>query len=230
MSSSAPSELTRDEMSRRISELRPWYQNIPLPHSLSTKDLDRDSDIFSGEDIPAPLWRSVLPLLEDLAGKSVLDIGCNAGYMSFEAKKLGAASVFGVDSNLGATVSFLDQAGFCRQALGLDVDFREVSFFDLVPENKFDVVLFCGVLYHLENFATGVEKVRSLVINGGQVILETASEPRTRTTYGTGYHGYTTTFFVPSPAVLRPLVEEYGFAIEHQVDLPSRTVLALRAV
>ena len=150
--------------------------------------------------------------------------------MSFEAKKLGAASVFGVDSNLGATVSFLDQAGFCRQALGLDVDFREVSFFDLVPENKFDVVLFCGVLYHLENFATGVEKVRSLVINGGQVILETASEPRTRTTYGTGYHGDTTTFFVPSPAVLRPLVEEYGFAIEHQVDLPSRTVLALRAV
>jgi 2-polyprenyl-3-methyl-5-hydroxy-6-metoxy-1,4-benzoquinol methylase len=149
--------------------------------------------------------------------------------MSFEAKKLGAASVLGIDSNLGATVSFLDQAVFCRQALGLDVDFREVSLFELEAQAKFDIVLFCGVLYHLENFATGVEKVRSFVRKGGQVILETASEPITRTTYGVGYHGDTTTFFVPSPAVLRALVEEYGFIIESQLDLPSRTVLGLRA-
>ncbi|NBO66630.1 MAG: DUF1698 domain-containing protein [Acidobacteria bacterium] len=230
MNNSELSALSRDEIASRISELRPWYQNVQLPYGLSTKDLDRDADIFSGEDIPAPLWKAVLPLLDDCTGKSILDIGCNAGYMSFETKKLGAKSVLGIDSNLGATVSFLDQAVFCRQALGLDVDFREVSLFDLKEaEAKFDIVLFCGVLYHLENFATGVEKVRSFVHEGGQVILETASEPITRTTYGVGYHGDTSTFFVPSPAVLRALVEEYGFIIESQFDLPSRTILSLRA-
>jgi 2-polyprenyl-3-methyl-5-hydroxy-6-metoxy-1,4-benzoquinol methylase len=216
-------------MVQRISELRPWYQNVQLGPDLSTKALDRDSDIFSGEDIPAPLWQAVLPLLDDLTEKSVLDIGCNAGYMSFEAKKLGAASVLGIDSNLGATISFLEQAEFCRQALGVDVAFQEVSLFDLEVQAKFDVVLFCGVLYHLENFATGVEKVRSFVRNGGQVILETASEQPTRTTYGTGYRGDTTTFFVPSPAVLKALVEEYGFIVEGKRDLPSRTIFSLRA-
>ena len=229
MNNSELSPLSRDEIARRIAELRPWYQNLQLPYGLSTKDLDRGEDIFSGEDIPAPLWKAVLPLLDDCTGKSILDIGCNAGYMSFEAKKLGAASVLGIDSNLGATVSFLDQAVFCREALGLDVDFREVSLFELEAEAKFDIALFCGVLYHLENFATGVEKVRSFVRKGGQVILETASEQITRTTYGVGYHGDTTTFFVPSPAVLRALVEEYGFIIESQFDLPSRTILGLRA-
>lgn len=228
MAESAPAALSREEILRRVEELRPWYQNVPLPHGVSTKDLERNADIFSGADIPAPLWRAVRPMLDDLAGRSVLDIGCNAGYMSFEAKKMGAASVLGIDSNLGAPVSFLDQAGFCRSALGLDVAFREVSLFDFEPDAPFDVVLFCGVLYHLENFATGIEKVRSFIRPGGQVILETASEPVTRTTYGVGYHGDTTTFFVPSPALLRVLVEEYGFTVEQEQPLASRTILALR--
>jgi 2-polyprenyl-3-methyl-5-hydroxy-6-metoxy-1,4-benzoquinol methylase len=229
MKSPTPLQLSKEEMVTRISALRPWYQNVRLPYGLSTKNLDGDSDIFSGQDIPGPLWNAVLPLLENLSGKSVLDIGCNAGYMSFEARKLGAARVVGIDSNLGASVSFLDQANFCREALNLDVEFQEVSLFEFNPEKNFDVVLFCGVLYHLENFATGVEKIRSFVKTGGQVILETASEPVTRTTYGMGYHGDTTTFFVPSPAVLRALVEEYNFRIEKQVDLATRTILALRA-
>ena len=229
MSQAKSSKIYQEDTIKRIAELRPWYQNISLAEGLSTKDLDGDSDIFSGEDIPGPLWRAVRPLLDDLADKTVLDIGCNAGYMSFEAKKLGASKVFGIDSNLGAGVSFLDQAEFCREILGLDINFKEISLFEFEPEESFDVVIFCGVLYHLENFATGIEKVKSFASKGGQVILETASEPITRTTYGIGYHGDTTTFFVPSPAVLRPLVEEYGFTIESQVDLPSRTILALRA-
>ena len=229
MADSCSTPLTREEIVTGIERLRPWYQNVRLPHDLSTKALDGDADIFSGADIPAPLWNVVLPLLDDVGGKSVLDIGCNAGFMSFEMKKLGAASVLGIDSNLGAPVSFLEQAKFCRAALGIDVDFHEVSLFDFDPEARFDVVLFCGVLYHLENFATGVEKVASLVRPGGQVILETASEDRTRTTYGVGYHGDTTTFFVPSPGLLRVLVEEYDFTVEEERPLPSRTVMALRA-
>jgi len=227
--STAKSPLSPDQIAARIEELRPWYQNVALPHGLSTKNFDRDTDIFSGADIPAPLWQEVLTILEDPTGKRVLDIGCNAGYMSFEAKKMGASYVLGIDANLGATVSFLDQASFCREALGLDVDFREASLFDFAPPEPFDIVLFCGVLYHLENFATGIAKVRSFVADGGQVILETASEPVTQTTYGVGYHGDPTTFFVPSPAVLHALVEEQGFHVEIERAIGTRTVLALRA-
>ena len=225
----ARSPLSPDQIAGRIEELRPWYQNVRLPHGFCTKNLDRETDIFSGADIPAPLWQEILTILEDPTGKRVLDIGCNAGYMSFETKKMGASYVLGIDANLGATVSFLDQASFCGEALGLDVDFREASLFEFAPPELFDIVLFCGVLYHLENFATGIAKVRSFVADGGQVILETASEPVTQTTYGIGYHGDTTTFFVPSPTVLRALVEEQGFVVEEERAIGTRTVLALRA-
>lgn len=216
------------EIRRRVAELGPWYQNIDLGEGMTTKDLGGDADIFAEHDIPGPLWRLIAPELGDLTGHNVLDIGCNAGYMSFEAKRLGAARVLGVDSNLGATTSFLDQAEFCREILGLDVEFREISFLDLSPE-PFHTILFCGVLYHLENWATGLDKLLELAAPGARIVLETASEPLTRTTYGAGYHGDTTTFFVPSMPVLRELVRERGLHIEIARDLGTRALLHLRA-
>ena len=173
-----------------------------------------------------PLWSLIARDLGDLTGQSVLDIGCNAGYMSFKAKALGAARVLGVDSNLGATTSFLDQAEFCRSVLGLDVEFREVSFFDLPPE-PFDTVLFCGVLYHLQDWADSLDKLLELAAPGGAIVLETATEPITRTTYTSGYHGDTTTFFVPSMTVLLAAVRERGLHVEIARDLGSRALLHL---
>lgn len=221
---------TREELRRRVEELAPWYQNIELTEGVWTKDLNGDRDIFSSYDIPAPLWRIIAKDLPDLKGMRVLDIGCNAGYMSFECKRLGATSVLGIDLNVGAG-NFVDQALFCREVLGIDVEFREQSFFDLEPEAPFELVLFCGVLYHLEDWATALDKVRSFAVPGsGLVVLETAIEPVTRTfPGGAGYHGDRTTFFVPSVPVLLELVRERRFTIEIVRDLQSRAVLFLRA-
>ncbi|MEY2441238.1 MAG: tRNA (mo5U34)-methyltransferase [bacterium] len=215
----------------RILELAPWYQNVELADGLWTKDLDGDRDIFSGHDIPGPLWRAIAKDLPDITGWRVLDIGCNAGYMSFAAKRLGAGTVLGVDSNLGAGISFVEQALFCRDVLGLDVEFREESFFDLEPERPFDLVLFCGVLYHLEDYATALDKVKSLTVpTNGLIVLETASEPITMTCPGmSAYNGDTSTYFVPSLAVLLELVRERGFRVEIVRNLGTRIVLFMRA-
>jgi 2-polyprenyl-3-methyl-5-hydroxy-6-metoxy-1,4-benzoquinol methylase len=224
--------MSRDDIRRRVVELAPWYQNIDLGDGLWTKDLEGDRDIFSGSDIPGPLWRVLVrDLPSDLTGHRVLDIGCNAGYMSFASKKLGADYVLGIDSNLGASTSFLDQARFCRTVLGLDVDFEEISFFDFTPDAPFEVVLFCGVLYHLEDYATALDKVASFAVPGtGLIVLETAIEPVTLTLPGgAGYHGDTSTFFVPSIPVLLELVRERGLSIEVVRSLGSRCVLFIRA-
>jgi len=223
--------LSREDIRRRIEELAPWYQNIELADGVFTKDLDGDRDIFSGHDIPNPLWRVIAKDLPDIGGWRALDIGCNAGYMSFEVKRLGAGSVLGVDSNLGAGTSFVDQAQFCREALGLDVEFREQSFYDLEPELPFDLVLFCGVLYHLEDYATALDKVASLAVPvHGLVVLETAIESVTLTLPGmSDYKGDTSTYFVPSVGVLLELVRERGFRVEIVRDLGARAVLFMRA-
>jgi len=213
-------------MRRRIRELSPWYQNVELSAGVTTKLVDGEA-IHPGEDIPAPLWREIERRLPTLEGKRVLDIGCNAGYMSFECKKLGARYVLGIDDDSSATSSFIEQAEFCREVLGLDVEFRRLSFMDLEPEQPFDVVLFCGVLYHLQNWADGLDKLAQLVVpRDGVVVLETAVEPVTRTTYeGNGYRGDSTTFFVPSTHVLRALLEERGYVVRELVELGDRALV-----
>jgi SAM-dependent methyltransferase len=222
--------LGHEDIRRRIQDLAPWYQNIELAEGIWTKDLEGDRDIFSTADIPGPLWRLILRDLPDLTGKRVLDIGCNAGYMSFACKRLGAAYVLGVDSNLGASTSFIAQAEFCREVFGLDVEFREQPFFTLAPEQPFDVVLFCGVLYHLEDYATALDRVAALAVPGeGVVVLETASEPVTLTLPGPAdYHGDTSTFFVPSVPVLLELLRERDFAVEVVRDLGTRALTFMR--
>jgi len=222
--------LSEETLRRRVEELAPWYQNIELADGISTKDLAGDRDIFSQHDIPAPLWRVIAKDLPDLTGQRVLDIGCNAGYMSFAAKRLGAAHVLGIDSNLGAGTSFIEQAEFCREALGLDVQFREQSFFDFTPEAQFDLVLFCGVLYHLEDFATAIDRVASFAVPGsGLIVLETAIEPVTLSLPGDrDYHGDTSTFFVPSVPVLLELLRERRLRIEIVRDIGARAVVFAR--
>jgi 2-polyprenyl-3-methyl-5-hydroxy-6-metoxy-1,4-benzoquinol methylase len=223
--------LSRAEIRRRIEELAPWYQNIELAEGLSTKNLDGDRDIFSAHDIPAPLWRLISRDLPDITGWRVLDIGCNAGYMSFAAKRLGADRVLGIDSNFGAPTSFIEQAEFCREVLGLDVEFREQSMFDLEPDAPFHLVLFCGVLYHLEDYTTALDRLASFAVPGtGVIVLETAIAPVTLALPGTAdFHGDHMTYFVPSIPVLVELLRERGFGIDVIRDIGARAIVVMRA-
>lgn len=52
-------------------------------------NFDRDTDIFSGPDIRASLWQEVLAILEDPTGKRVLEIGCDAEYISVWTEEYG---------------------------------------------------------------------------------------------------------------------------------------------
>jgi len=98
----------------------------------------------------------------------VLDIGCNAGFYSFEMKRRGAARVLGVDSE----PLYLRQAEFARDQLGMDVEFRQMDVYDIAQLNeKFDWVLFLGVFYHLRHPLYALEKVTQLV--GDKLLFQT---------------------------------------------------------
>ena len=84
----------------------------------------------------------------DLRGRTVLDIGCNAGFYSIEMKRRGAARVVGIDSDEG----YLAQARFAAEVKGVDIEFQRLSVYDLAElRERFDIVLFMGVLYHLRH-------------------------------------------------------------------------------
>lgn len=150
-------------LAEQIRALGTWFHNLRIDGVQTALDHPLG-------DFPACFWenfRRVVP--DDLSGATVLDIGCNGGFYSFEMKRRGAARVLGVDHD----ARYLAQAQFARDRLGLDVEFRQLEVYDidcLGPE-RFDFVLFLGVFYHLRHPLYALEKVAALV--GDRLLFQT---------------------------------------------------------
>jgi tRNA (mo5U34)-methyltransferase len=137
------SRFTQLEIELGVRELGDWFQNLDL-HGVRTAPAH-----FLG-DFPAIKWKRFAHMLpQDLTGKSVLDIGCNAGFYSFEMKRRGASRVVGIDFD----DYYLNQARFAAQVLGHeDVEFRRMTVYDAgALRERFDLVLFLGLVYHLRH-------------------------------------------------------------------------------
>lgn len=115
---------------------------------MNLRGIQTAPDHFLG-DYPATKWRRFADSIpEDLSGKTVLDIGCNAGFYSMEMKKRGAARVLAIDSD----TAYLDQAEFAARVTGLNIEFRKMSVYEIADiGERFDIVLFMGVFYHLRH-------------------------------------------------------------------------------
>ena len=129
-----------EQILENVQKLGKWFHNIDL-HGIKTAP-----DHFLG-DYPNVKFQSFAHAIpQDLTGKTVLDIGCNAGFYSIEMKRRGAARVVGIDSD----DRYLAQARYAAQVLGAEIEFRNLSVYDVARlGEKFDVVIFMGVLYHL---------------------------------------------------------------------------------
>jgi tRNA (mo5U34)-methyltransferase len=132
--------LGEPEIRQKLSTLGQWFHNIDL------NGIQTAPDHFLG-NFPYIKWEHLQPCLPtDLTGKSVLDIGCNGGFYSLELKKRGASRVLAIDLDM----RYLNQARFAAEVHGLDIEFRRMSVYDVGSlGEKFNIVLFMGVLYHL---------------------------------------------------------------------------------
>ena len=134
----------RTDLEERIDALAPWFHNINL------KGVWTAPDHFLG-DYPGAKFKRFAPHLpKDLSGKTVLDIGCNAGFYSIEMKRRGASRVLGIDSD----DRYLAQARLATEVLGYDddIEFAKLDVYDVgAIGEKFDLVIFMGVLYHLRH-------------------------------------------------------------------------------
>jgi tRNA (mo5U34)-methyltransferase len=130
------------QASEELLELGPWFHNLHLPGGVQT------APNHPLGDFPAFKWaqlREGLP--DDMSGWQVLDIGCNAGFYTFELAKLGAE----VDA-IDVDPHYLRQAHWASDKLGLSdkIEFRQMQVYELARSSKsYDLVLFMGVFYHL---------------------------------------------------------------------------------
>lgn len=156
------------EVPGTIAELGPWFHNLHLPDGRQT------APEHPLGDFPAFKWEQIAGCLpEDLSGARALDIGCNAGYYSFQLAARGA-EVLALDLD----EHYLQQGRWAARFLDPEgrVEFRQGSVYDLVEiEGSFEVVLFMGVLYHLRYPLLALDAVAERV--GGTLVLQTLTMP-----------------------------------------------------
>ncbi|MER8482127.1 TIGR04290 family methyltransferase [Mesorhizobium sp. M1322] len=142
------------EIRRRIDALGPWFHNMELA------GVETAPDHFLG-NYPLIKWRKFADAIPaDLSGKAVLDIGCNAGFYSIEMKRRGAGRVLGIDFD----EAYLAQARFAAEIADCDIEFQQLSVYDVgALREKFDIVLFMGVLYHLRHPLLALDLIREHV-------------------------------------------------------------------
>ncbi len=135
-------DLSPAEIQRKVEALGPWFHNLDL-NGISTAPSH-----FLG-NYPTTKWERFADAIpQDMSGRAVLDIGCNAGFYSIEMKRRGAARVLGIDTD----EEYLEQARFAAQVKALDIEFARMSVYEVGSlGEKFDMVLFLGVLYHLRH-------------------------------------------------------------------------------
>ena len=230
------SEVT-EGLEKRIEELGPWF------HNLNLNGVQTAPGHFLG-DYPAvkfASFRSALP--EDMNGMTVLDIGCNAGFYSMEMKRRGAARVLGIDTD----ERYLRQARFAAEVEGSDVEFRRLGVWDIAQLNeKFDLVIFMGVFYHLRHPLLALDLIhehvaRDLLLfqsmqRGSRDVMRVKEdydfkdlEPFDEPGYPkmhfieNNYSGDPTNWWVPNRGCTEAMLRSSGFAIEanpeHEVYL-----------
>ena len=236
--------MTRDEILSGLKLHEPWFHRIDLGDGIFTK-----TESIMGEPIdhPRESWEVVRQCLpDDLSNKSLLDVGCNGGFYCVEAKRRGARRVLGVDGQR----QHVRQALFVRKVLGLDLEFRRFSVYDLNPETvgRFDITLALGLVYHLKHLVFALERLYD--VTNELLIVETAIIPPEQTpesfVQSLGEIRQTLhpifyaenppdskeqvfNWFLPSPAALQALLQNTGFdEVEIFSVVRDRAVLVCR--
>ena len=232
-------QLDRDQLSARVRELGPWFHNLQLG-SVATAP-----EHFLG-DYPTMHWNTFAHALpDDLSGRSVLDVGCNAGFFAIKMKERGADRVVGIDSD----PRYLAQAALAATVTGVDIEFRLMSVYEVAAlRERFDLVLFMGVLYHLRHPLLALDLLREHVV--GDLLLfqsmmrGSAETPRIEADYPFAeqdvfnepgyprlhfverrYAGDQTNWWIPNRACAEAMLRSAGFDI---VSSPVPEVLLCR--
>jgi len=162
----------------------------------------------------------------DLEGKKILDIGAADGFYSFMCENRGSMDILAIDSEqFDERQEHKVQSRrfeICKKILGSNVRYQKLSVFDLDElDEEFDIVLFFGVLYHLDNPVLALQKIFPKVKNElflSTHILET-EEPLMYLYDEFEAHKHDhTNWWVPSVEAVKTMAKRIGFKNCELVD------------
>ena len=160
-----------EEIREKIASFPRWHYRFDLKGNLTPK---------SGKAINRHEQRKRYffdPLVQlfggSLAGKRVLDLGCNAGFWSLSAIRAGCDYAAGVDGRQ----MHIDQANFVFEVEEVEEDRYDFLADDLFRVDfrefgRFDIVLCLGLMYHVSKHMELMEKISE--VNDDVLLIDTA--------------------------------------------------------
>ena len=203
----------RSQLREALQALHPWRKG---PFDLFGVRIDAEwrSDLK---------WRRVAPAV-DLAGASVLDVGCGNGYFGWRMLQAGAALVVGID----ATPLFHMQHQAISRYVGdhrnavLPIRFEQLP--EPLTEARFDAAFSMGVLYHQRRPGEHLRRLCRSLKAGGQVIVETLIVEGAEPLRPAGrYARMRNISEIPTPSSLLNALAAAGFEEARIIDITPTT-------
>lgn len=205
---------SREELIAGLQAFHPWRKG---PYNVFGVEIDTEwrSDWK---------WERLLPHIQPLAGRRVLDVGCGNGYHGWRMRGAGAEFVLGIEPFLLSVLQFQVMQRYLRdpQHHVIPIGIEEV------PANLgcFDSVFSMGVLYHRRSPLDHLLELKGCLRDGGELILETLivdGDQETIFMPAGRYAKMRNVWFLPSIAAMTLWLQRCGFTEIACVDT-NRTI------
>jgi tRNA (mo5U34)-methyltransferase len=209
--------LDRERIRESLQKLSPWRKG-PFQVGDILVDAEWRSDLK---------WARIKDVIEPLAARLVLDIGCGNGYYVLRMRGMGARAVVGVDPMLLYVAQHLAIRHFM---LPEPVYVMPLRLQELPPAAVFDTVFSMGVLYHQREPRQHLDALLRMLKDGGELVLETLVLPgellEARTPQR--YARMKNVWLLPTRPLLLDWLQEAGFREARVADVSATTNLEQR--
>lgn len=199
-----------DNVRQAARSQMPWRKG---PWSLFGVDIDCEwrSDLK---------WDRLVPHIQPLAGRRVLDVGCGNGYHCYRAYGEQARTVLGIDPHPAYYFQYRLMQHYLRE---LPVHVLPITL-DQFPDSSrfFDTVFSMGVLYHRRGPMDHLFQLLECLRPGGELVLETlvVDGPEGYSLMPPGrYARMNNVWFLPSVATIETWLRRCGFRHVRTVDV-----------
>ena len=208
-----------EQIKQKISSFPRWHYRFDLKGHLTP--VSSEGVVIRHGERKKYFFDPLVQLFEgSLAGKRVLDLGCNAGFWSLNAIRAGCDYVLGIDGRQ----MHVDQANLVFEVEEIErdkYDFIQGDLFgiDFREFGRFDVVLCLGLMYHISKHVELMEKISE--VNDDVLLIDTTlatlpgssfdvrreplDDPRMAVDHEL--------VMVPTWEAVRDLVQQFGYAV-----------------
>lgn len=153
--------INTNDLAQSLKQLIPWRKG---PYQINNLKLDSEwrSDMK---------WERLAAHISPLKGKTVLDVGCANGYLTYKMAMAGAKLALGIEPFLLFNYQFYAIRSLINNPPNAFV--LPLRLEDIPKTARFDSVFSMGVLYHQKDPIAHLRQLKNILAHDGELILET---------------------------------------------------------